>query len=153
MNAESSDRPATADQLGADALDFWLGSWVVSWAGGGHGTNVIRRILDDRVIEESFDGSDADGLPMGRSLSVMDTATGSWRQTWVDTTGAYLAFVGVEVNGRIGFQRQAVLDGTAVLQRMVWTDVSADEFRWQWQRSTDDGASWDVTWEIDYRRA
>src|SRR5687767_163727 len=42
------------DPLGPDALDFWLGTWRLSWAGGGLGTNTIRRILDDRVIEETF---------------------------------------------------------------------------------------------------
>ena len=141
------------DALGADALDFWLGSWVVSWAGGGHGTNTIRRILDERAIEESFDGRDADSSLKGRSLSVRDAADGRWRQTWVDSTGAYLDLVGVEVDGRIAFQRDAVIDGVAVTQRMIWLDVTADSLRWQWQRSRDGGASWEVVWEIDYRRA
>jgi hypothetical protein len=36
---------------------------------------------------------------------------------------------------------------------MVWLDVTTDAFRWQWQRSSDGGATWDVAWEIDYRRA
>jgi hypothetical protein len=153
MTGDSTDRPGVADSLGANALDFWLGSWIVSWVGGGHGTNKIRRILDDRVIEESFDGSDTEGSLKGRSLSVIDVANGSWRQTWVDSKGAYLDFVGVEVDGRIGFQRQAVEDGAVVVQRMVWIDVTPDAFRWQWQRSVDGGASWDVAWEIDYRRA
>ena len=138
---------------GADALDFWVGSWVVSWVGGGHGTNTIRRILDDRAIEESFEGSDAESSLKGRSLSVRDAADGCWRQTWVDSTGAYLEFVGVEVDGRIAFQRETTVDGVAVLQRMVWLDVTTDALRWQWQRSRDGGASWDVVWEIDYRRA
>ena len=137
---------------GADALDFWVGSWVVSWVGGGHGTNTIRRILDDRAIEESFEGSDAESSLKGRSLSVQAAVDGRWRQTWVDSTGAYLDFVGVEVDGRIAFQRETTIDGVAVLQRMVWLDVTTDALRWQWQRSRDGGASWDVVWEIDYRR-
>ena len=29
------------------------------------------------------------------------------------------------------------VDGVAVVQRMVWLDVTADAFRWQWQRSRD----------------
>ncbi len=148
----SSVRPSV-DPLGPDALDFWLGSWLVSWEGGGHGTNTIRRVLDDRVIEESFDGSDADGSLRGRSLSVRDVADGRWRQTWVDSTGAYLDFVGVEVDGRIAFQRESFTGGVAVLQRMVWLDVTAEALRWQWQRSSDRGGTWDVVWEIDYRRA
>ena len=142
----------TGDPLGPDALDFWIGDWTVSWEGGGHGTNTIRRILDDRVIEESFDGQDADSALKGRSLSVRDNA-GRWRQTWVDSTGAYLELEGAEVDGRIAFQRPATIDGAAVLQRMVWLDVTADSLRWQWQRSTDDGRSWETTWEIQYRRA
>ena len=152
MNAEPTDA-TVIHPLGAEALDFWLGSWIASWAGGGHGTNVIRRILDGRVIEESFDGSDTESSLKGRSLSVIDVANGTWRQTWVDSNGAYLDFVGVEVDGRIAFQRQAVVAGDAVLQRMVWLDVTPHAFRWQWQRSRDGGATWEVTWEIDYRRA
>jgi len=146
------DLPSTTDPLGPDALDFWLGDWIVSWAGAGHGTNTIRRILDDRAIEESFDGSDADSSLKGRSLSVRD-ADGRWRQTWVDSTGAYLDFAGIDIEGRIGFQREAPADGVTVLQRMVWLDVTADALRWQWQRSSDRGGSWAVVWEIDYQRA
>jgi hypothetical protein len=143
----------SADPLGLDALDFWLGDWIVSWADGGHGTNTIRRILDGRAIEESFDGTDADSTLLGRSLSVRDAADGRWRQTWVDSNGSYLDLVGVEVDGRIAFQREATVGGVAVVQRMVWLDVTPDAFRWQWQRSPDGGATWEVAWEIDYRRA
>jgi len=138
--------------LGPDALDFWLGTWDVSWDGGGHGTNTVRRILDDRVIEESFDGRDDDSGLVGRSVSVLDARDGLWRQTWVDSTGAYLDFVGVEVDGLITFQREAVVDGGPVIQRMVWLDVAPEAMRWQWQRSGDRGMSWAVVWEIDYRR-
>src|SRR5258705_1475387 len=114
------------DPLGDDALDFWLGTWNVSWTGGGHGTNTIRRVVDDRAIEEAFDGRDETSSLEGRSLSVRDTADGRWRQTWVDSTGAYLDFVGVEVEGRISFQREAATGTGTVLQRMVWLDVTAD---------------------------
>jgi len=140
------------DPLGDRALDFWIGTWHVSWAGGGQGTNTIRRILDDRVIEESFDGRDADSRLIGRSLSVRDSADGRWRQTWVDSTGAYLEFDGVEVDGRIAFVRSKTVDHRVVHDRMVWLDVTSDSLRWQWQRSRDGEASWDLTWQIDYRR-
>ena len=141
-----------SDPLGADALDFWLGSWGLTWDGGGHGTNAIRRVLDDRVIEESFDGGDADSVLRGRSLSVRDAADGRWRQTWVDSTGAYLDFAGVEVDGRISFQRRATVRGVDLVQRMVWLDVTPDALRWEWQRSLDAGATWEIVWAIHYRR-
>ena len=140
------------DPLGDRALDFWIGTWQVSWVGGGQGTNTIRRILDDRVTEESFDGRDADSRLIGRSLSVRDSADGRWRQTWVDSTGAYLDFDGVEVDGRIAFVRTKTVDDRIVHDRMVWLDVTSDSLRWQWQRSHDGGVTWALTWEIDYRR-
>jgi len=37
-------------------------------------------------------------------------------------------------------------------QRMVWLDVRDDSLRWEWQRSTDDGASWQVSWAPTYTR-
>ena len=143
----------SADPLGPHALDFWLGNWTVSWVGGGHGTNTIRRILGESVIEESFDGRDDDSVLLGRSLSVRDVADGRWRQTWVDSTGAYLEFVGVEVDGRLAFERETTIEGRPVVQRMAWANVTPDTLRWRWQRSGDGGLTWDLVWEIAYRRA
>ncbi len=153
MRASLTDQVHEDGPLGPNALDFWVGRWMVSWAGGGHGTNTVRRILDDRVIEESFDGHEGGSTFLGRSLSVRDVTDGRWRQTWVDSSGTYLDFTGVQVEGRIAFQREAMKDGMAVTQRMVWRDVTLNTFLWQWQRSEDAGTSWEVIWEIDYRRA
>ena len=137
------------DPLGPHALDFWLGRWRLSWADGGEGTNTIRRILDGRVIEESFEGRDGSGTLLGRSLSVVDGGDGAWRQTWVDSSGAYLDFVGVEVDGAIAFQRTTA-EGR--IQRMRWVDRTADGFDWHWERSSDGGAIWEPLWAIRYRR-
>lgn len=135
--------------LGDDALDFWLGDWSVSWPDG-TGNNSIRRILDGRVVEEVFESHGTDGSVLfGRSLSVRDSVDGVWRQTWVDSTGAYLDLVGVDVDGRISFQRTGP---NGEVRRMVWRDVAADSLRWEWQLSTDGGATWSVLWPLDYRR-
>jgi hypothetical protein len=138
-------------EFGPDALDFWIGDWTVSWPDGA-GTNSIRRILDNAVIEEVFECHSGNEALYGRSHSVLDQADGRWKQTWVDSSGAYLDFVAVAVDAGISFQRSAVVDGRDVLQRMVWLDVRADGFRWEWQRSADDGATWTVSWGLDYQR-
>jgi hypothetical protein len=135
--------------LGDDALDFWLGDWAVSWAEGA-GTNSVRRILDGKVVEEVFECRDADGsVLLGRSLSVRDRADGTWRQTWVDSSGAYLDLVGVESEGRIAFERTTDDGGR---QRMVWLNVTADSLRWEWQRCEGDRGEWTVMWALDYQR-
>jgi len=70
----------------------------------------------------------------------------------VDSTGAYLDFVGVEVGGRVASEREATVRGVAVVKRVVWLDVTADASRRPWQRSADPGATFEVVREIDYRR-
>lgn len=85
----------------ARQLDFWLGEWDLTWPAeqtGGEagetltGTNRISRLFGECVIEENF--ATADGGFLGRSLSMYDEKAGLWRQTWVDSSGAYLVFTG-----------------------------------------------------------
>jgi hypothetical protein len=72
MRASLTDPVHEDDPLEPNALDFWVGRWMVSWAEGGHGTNTVRRILDDMLIEESFDGHEGGSSLRGRSLSVRE---------------------------------------------------------------------------------
>lgn len=136
-------------------LDFWLGSWLVTWTGG-HGTNHLERILDGRVIHERFEEADDDsgaGVLIGESWSVFEPAAAIWRQTWVDNQGGYLELVGARVDGAFAFERAAPERGERARQRMVFRDVTQDAFRWTWELSLDGGAAWEVRWEIAYRRA
>lgn len=133
-------------------LDFWLGSWTVTWDGGA-GTNRLERILDGHVIEERFDGAGDDGSTLtGRSWSVFEPARKLWRQTWVDDQGGYLDLVGARVEGWFAFVREAPERGEHARQRMVFREVEADRFRWTWELSLDGGATWEARWEIAYRR-
>ncbi len=131
----------------SSALDFWLGEWDVRDPDGGTGHNSIRRILGDRVVEERFSFTAADGQTLtGRSHSV-PVADRGWCQTWVDDQGSYLDFTG---------SHEPVAGDTCLVfarpgQRMVFTDVTADRLRWLWQRAEDDG--WRTVWQLDYRRS
>jgi hypothetical protein len=89
----------------------------------------------------------------GISVSTFDTKTGKWRQTWVDNEGGYLDFVGEFQDGQMILQREALRpDGTKVLQRMIWKNISRNEFDWSWEASLDGGKSWQVNWPIHYKR-
>ncbi|HUG29080.1 MAG TPA: hypothetical protein VMQ65_01000 [Candidatus Limnocylindria bacterium] len=143
------DRPA----FDGTELDFWLGEWECTWDGG-HGTNRLSRILADKVILEEFEAApdpDGSGAMQGRSWSVFDAGRGLWRQTWVDDQGSYFDLVGDTVDGSFAFARAAPERGPAARQRMVFRDVEADRFRWTWEFSPDDGATWVTRWEIAYR--
>ena len=147
---------AQAPKYGCDSpeskqLDFWVGEWDLSYAGGGKGRNRITKALDGCAVFEEFEG--APGTPLnGRSFSVFDRTTKLWKQTWVDNTGAYLDFVGELVDGQVSFRREGERAGRKILTRMIWSDVKADSLKWLWQSSGDGGKTWKTTWEIDYRR-
>ena len=36
--------------------------------------------------------------------------------------------------------------------RFIWSHITPTSARWEQAFSTDDGASWDVNWRMDFRR-
>jgi len=120
-------------------LEFWVGEWDLTWPGDKpgeleHGTNSIHRLLDSCVVQENFSGGDAMHL-RGMSLSIFDTRARKWKQTWVDNEGGYLDFVGELKDGQMILARDAVRpDGRKVIQRMVFKNITANEFDRNWGR-------------------
>jgi Protein of unknown function (DUF1579) len=153
--AQAAPNPCTTAEQ--KQFDFWVGDWALTWPGQnagevGRGTNSVKRILDGCVVQESFSGQDS--TPMrGTSFSVFDATAGKWKQTWVDNEGGYLDFAG-ELNDRqLILQREATgKDGTKILQRMVWKNITANDLDWSWEASRDGGKSWQVLWPIHYKR-
>jgi hypothetical protein len=129
-------------------FDFWLGEWEARWGEDGLGTNLVTRILDDKVIQENFSAPDLHGL----SFSVFDSERSLWCQTWVDNNGSYLDFTGTFQAGKMILVREAIVRGEHCKQRMVWYDITPDQFQWSWERSDDAGQTWRTLWQIHYRR-
>lgn len=48
--------------------------------------------------------------------------------------------------------RTATKDGRSFLQRMVFYNISENELDWNWERSDDQGQSWQCLWHIHYQR-
>lgn len=155
----AADQPAPCSSPEIAQFDFWLGEWDLSWpaaqTGGSAGevatgTNRIERLFGNCVIAEHF--ATADKSFSGRSWSVFDPTAGLWRQTWVDNRGGYLVFTGgfdgKKMELRTGPTERS---GELVVNRMVFSDISADSLAWAWQRSTR-GETWEDLWTIHYQR-
>jgi hypothetical protein len=135
----------------ARQLDFWLGDWEVTWGDDGRGTNRVVQILDGQVIQENFDAGDT--MPFrGMSLSVYKTSIGAWQQTWVDTDGNYWHFTGEFKDGRMIFATEDLIDGQPVKLRMVFYNIEPDQLKWKWEQSRDGGQTWELNWNIHYKR-
>ncbi len=135
------------DQPG-NQFDFWLGEWDVRWGKDGKGANQILRIMDDKIIQENFSAPDLQGM----SVSSYDAERKLWCQTWVDNSGSYLDFTGRFEDGKMILARDAIVRGQACKQRMIWYNIEASKFDWNWERSDDGGQTWRTLWEIKYTR-
>lgn len=133
-----------------DALDFWLGTWIATWEGGG-GTNAVTRELADAVVVERFEAASPEPWS-GMSVSAYEAASERWRQTWVDSNGSYWHFVGAQTDESTIFATPEPVDADRTFKRMVFSDVADDAFHWRWESSAD-GLTWSERWAIDYRRA
>jgi hypothetical protein len=150
--AFSAPKTPPAPDPRAAQFDFWLGSWDATSGGKPTGTNTITREYDGAVVMEHFVSGTPGGLN-GMSVSVFNPKIGKWQQTWVDNQGAYLDFVGEFSDGKMILQRHATTpDGKDFLQRMVWFNIAAGSFDWNWERSDDAGATWKTVWPIHYQR-
>lgn len=147
---------AQAASTGPTSLDFWIGDWEITgrsrnapgkdeWTET-KATNQIRKTLKGMVIEESFRMIGFSG----KSSSVFFAPKKVWRQTWVDDTGAYLLFEGGVEEGNMVLHMKNASPGTQM--RMTWRDVTKQSFTWHWQRSTDEGKTWETQWELNYKR-
>ncbi|WP_138380641.1 hypothetical protein [Luteithermobacter gelatinilyticus] len=156
---------ATAEETSAKAycadanygrLDFWLGTWKVSWGKGdkrGEGINRIRKIYEGCVVEERFDGGVMGGHHFrGGSYSIFDKHSGQWRQTWVDNQGGYFDFYGKDLGKEFVFETRPETSRAGPLRRMLFTDITADSLTWRWQKSEDGGRNWTDLWVIYYER-
>ena len=114
--------------------------------------NSIKRIMDGCVVQENFASLDSTKF-RGTSISAFDLNSHHWKQTWVDNQGSYLDFSGEFKDGQMILQREAVAaNGNRTLQRMVYKNITANEFDWSWESSADGGKSWQVNWPIHYKR-
>ncbi|MFI5211547.1 MAG: hypothetical protein ACHQIH_01580 [Ignavibacteria bacterium] len=151
----SQDNTAPCSSPAASWLDFWVGNWELDWTNAEgkteKGSNTISKVFGSCVIEENF--STADGTFKGKSLSVFDIRTQTWKQTWVDNTGSYLDFTGGKYGDTIIFSRKIIdKKGNEHSQRMVFYDISKNGFLWNWESSSDNGTTWNLQWKISYKR-
>jgi hypothetical protein len=142
-------KPCSAPQAGQ--FDFWVGEWDLSWGDGERGRNTVSRILGGCVVQEQFEGSAKQPF-RGMSVSVYDPDADLWRQTWVDDQGGYLDFTGGMQDGRMILSRTGTVKGNTVHQRMVFYNIAADSFDWDWETSRDGGRTWELRWRIHYQR-
>ncbi len=130
-------------------LDFWVGDWAVHLRDTDEliGHNRIERLHLGHVLLENY--TTVNAKFSGMSLTGYDHVAGQWHQCWMDMTGLVLDLYGDLVDGAM------VMSGTVehgATERITWTPHRDGSVRQNWQRSTDDGATWSTVFDGTYRR-
>lgn len=139
-------------------FDFWIGDWEASWNENGSvkllGENHLRKEYGGWVIREKFKVNEGASKGFeGGSWTVYDKQKQKWFQTWVDNNGAYMAFEGKPEGAKRIFERSTInKKGQPVIQRMVFRDITSESFTWDWESSADNGKTWNLNWQIFYKR-
>ena len=151
--AQQPQPPPTCSSPEHRQFDFWVGEWTVRSPGGDFlGTNRIVRRWGGCVLQEHWEGA-AGGA--GESYNLYDRRTGRWHQRWVSSTGSLLELDGGLRDGAMVMEgRTTGPDGAVTLHRITWSQVDGDpdRVRQHWQVSTDDGATWDDSFDGIYIR-
>jgi hypothetical protein len=151
--SQTNELPCSTPE--AAQFDFWVGKWQLDWKDPDGtprtGTNVINKILGSCVIEENF--TSGDSTYFGKSISMYDAVKKLRQQTWVDNGGAYLEFTGAMEGDKMILKRKGKnRKGAEVIQRMIFYEITKNEFIWNWEYSGDEGATWNLVWKIHYTR-
>ncbi len=138
-----------------DDFDFWVGEWNAIWYGPDSvrifGSNSITKTLDGNVIQENFE--DPNNNFLGTSISVYSLADSTWHQAWADNTGGYINLIGSRDGEKRILTTIPVDKGNqTIVYRMVFYNIKDNKFTWDWEKSTDGGATWNLSWRIHYTR-
>jgi hypothetical protein len=98
-------------------------------------------------------------LPSGAyralALRTFDPASGLWAIWWVDGRQPHALDVPVKGRFRDGvgrFTAEDRFEGRSILVEFQWSQTAQGP-RWQQAYSPDAGATWEVNWTMDFRRA
>ena len=137
-------------------FDFWVGKWKASgdsYAPNGTKThtdaeNTITRAFDGHVVQENF----TMGSFKGMSVSVYDPRVKAWRQTWVDNQGGYIPLSGNLTDGKMTLQTPTRPTNPKASNRMIFSNIKAESFDWDWEATADGGTTWKLSWHLHYTR-
>jgi len=135
-------------------FDFWIGDWrVVQTAKPAEmaGSSLIESVYNGCGIRENWRPF---SMMTGGSLNVYDKRDGRWHQTWIDSSGARVEFVGGLIDGKMvltGLWRDYAGPGKDMLVRMTYSKLTSGEVRQLGEKSGDGGTSWQRGFDFTYQ--
>jgi hypothetical protein len=153
----NSPKPCTIDKVYRQ-FDFWIGNWEAFGPKGNKaGDSKISVILDSCIIlEEWTSANKVSGLTYtGKSFNTYNSQTKQWQQTWVDNVGGNTHYEnGKFETDKIIFETApyALSKDTMGISRLTFFNLNKDKVRQLGELSKDNGKTWAVQFDLEYRR-
>lgn len=133
-------------------LDYWLGTWTVTYPGApGSSTSTVSLSLDKCLFVERWDNGKGHA---GENLFAYSPEDKSWHGMFADNHGRVHVFIDGKVSaGSAEFQGPSRdSNGEAVLNRVRVIRLAPDKIEQVWEKSTDNGATWNAVFRGEYMR-
>lgn len=156
LACSSLNARAAPPRDGSHDFDFARGTWhthatqvLDPFDGGAHtvtldGTKTARPVWGGRAWLEEIEADGPNGHWEGATLFVYNSKAGQWSQTYIDGASGEIEAptIGSFKDGRGEFIGTTVFKGRTVLERGVWSDITANSHRYEISYSRDGGKTW-----------
>jgi hypothetical protein len=134
-------------------LDYWLGNWSVGVPGSsGNAHSTVSLLLNKCLVVENWDGGRGHS---GQNIFGYSADDKSWYGMFADNEGRVHVFTSGKVSSG-----SAVFEGTNrgpngedILNRVKVTRLTPDKVEQTWEKSSDNGTTWNLVFRGEYARA
>lgn len=134
-------------------LDYWLGNWKIGADGSsGNAHSTVSLSLDKCLVVENWDGGRGH---YGQNIFGYSADDKNWYGMFADNEGRVHIFTSGKVApGLAEFEGTSRgPNGESVLNRVKVIRLNANKVEQTWEKSTDNGATWNVVFRGEYSRA
>jgi hypothetical protein len=149
----ATDGESCATNPESRQLDYWLGTWTVAAPGSGpHATSRVTLSLDQCLVVENWDGGRGHS---GQNTFAYSPDDKNWYGMFADNEGRVHVFTSGKISsGSAEFQGTSRgPKGETVLNRVSIVRRSPNQVEQIWEKSTNNGASWNVAFRGEYSRS
>jgi len=137
-------------------FDFWIGEWTAFVTGTNFiaGYSHIELASGGCMILENW--TSAGNVPFsGKSINFIDAQSGRWKQVWIGSNAPDISefLNGIYLDGAMRFEfQEKTPDGNKQFVKFIFYNEGPDQVRQHHQTSTDDGRTWNTTYDFTYKR-
>jgi hypothetical protein len=134
-------------------FDYWVGDWTIGAPGSSaNAHSTVSLALDKCLVVENWDGGRGHS---GQNIFGYSADDKSWYGMFADNEGRVHVFTSGKVSsGTAEFEGASRgPDGEKVMNRVKITRLNPNKVEQRWEKSTDNGATWNVVFRGEYSRA